>query len=227
MCFNATSSFIGAGVIGVAGVATLALVRDKRQVPFAALPLLFAAHQALEGWTWLELDGSHDAQLSGWGVHMWVMFAWALLPIYVPWAVWLMEPDQRRRRWLSGTMVVGGLLAIYMVYLSVQPEIGVQVLDHNLAYELGAPFSGAWLAVPYVFATCFGPMMSSYRWVIALGVGNLIAMTIAAIIKAADYSSIWCTLAAFLSLIIFGHFLSQSLGRGTGRPVGLRAPQPV
>lgn len=227
MCFNATSSFIGAGVIGVAGVATLTLVRDKRQLPFAALPLLFAAHQALEGWTWLELDGSSDARLAGWGVHMWVMFAWALLPIYVPWAVWLMEPDRRRRGWLRWPMVIGGALAIYMVYLAVQPEIGVQVIDSNLAYQLGAPFSGVWLAVPYVFATCFGPMMSSYRWVIALGVGNLIAMTIAAIIKAADYSSIWCTLAAFLSLIVFGHYLSQYTGRGTGRPVGGPQPQPA
>lgn len=223
MCFNATASFVGAGVIGAAGIATLTLVRDKRQLPFAALPLLFAIHQALEGWTWLELDHSADAALSGPGVHMWVMFAWAILPIYVPWSVWLMEPDPRRRRWLIPPMVVGGALAIFMVYLSVQPEIGVKVIAHNLAYELGVPFSGAWLAVPYVFATCFAPMMSSYRWVIAMGVGNLIAMSIAAIIKAADYSSLWCTLAAFLSLIVFGHFLTQYTGRATGAPVGRAA----
>ncbi len=207
-------------MIGAAGVATLALVRDKRQLPFAALPLLFAIHQALEGWTWLELDGATDARLTGPGVHMWVLFAWAILPIYVPWSVWVMERDPRRRRWLIAPMAVGGLLALFMLYLSVQPEIGVQVIARNLAYELGVPFSGAWLAVPYVFATCFAPMMSSYRWVVALGVGNLVAMTIAALIKAADYSSIWCTLAAFLSLIVFGHYLSQYTGRFVGPPVG-------
>lgn len=218
MCFNATASFVGAGIVGAAGVATLTLVKDKRQLPFAALPLLFAAHQALEGWTWLELNHSADAQLSGWGVHLWVMFAWALLPIYVPWAVWLMEPDPRRRRWLLAPLVVGGALAIYMVYLAVQPAIGVAVIDHNLDYRLGAPFSAAWLAVPYVFATCFGPMMSSFKWVIALGVGNLIGMSIAAAIKAADYSSIWCTIAAFLSLIVFGHFLHQYTSRATPGP---------
>lgn len=211
MCFSATASFVGAGVIGAAGVATLTLVRDKRQLPFAALPLLFALHQALEGVTWLELEGSADAMLRGWGVHMWVMFAWALLPIYVPWAVWLMERDEKRRKLLVVPLVVGGVLAAYMFYLAIQPEIGVEVLSHNLDYELGVPFSAALLAVPYVFATCFAPMMSTYRWVFALGLGNLIAMSIAAIIKAADYSSIWCTLAAFLSLIVFGHFVSERL----------------
>lgn len=209
MCFSATASFVGAGVIAVAGVATLPLVRDKRQLPFAALPLLFALHQALEGVTWLRLDGADEAVLSGWGVHMWVMFAWALLPVYMPWAVWLMERDERRRRLLLAPLTVGGALAAYMFYLAIQPGIGVAVIESNLDYELGVPFSAALLAIPYVFATCFGPMLSSYRWVIALGVGNLVAMSIAAAIKAADYSSIWCTLAAFLSLIVFGHFAAQ------------------
>ena len=227
MCFSATASFVGAGVIGAAGVATLPFVRDLRQLPFATLPLLFAIHQALEGWTWLELDGSSDAALSGPGVHMWVMFAWAILPIFIPWSVWLMETDPRRRRWLWAPMVVGGILAVYMAYLAVQPTIEVKVIDSHLDYLLGVPFSAALLAVPYVFATCFAPMMSSARWVIALGVGNLIAMTIAAIIKAADYSSIWCTLAAFLSLIVFGHFVSQARGHKNKAPAPTPEPQPV
>ena len=37
------------------------------------------------------LDGRESALLAGPGVHSWVIFAWALLPIYVPWAVWLIE----------------------------------------------------------------------------------------------------------------------------------------
>lgn len=209
MCFSATASFVGAGVIGAAGVATLTLVRDKRQLPFAALPLLFAIHQALEGWTWLELGHTPGGHLTGPGVHLWVMFAWAVLPMYVPWSVWLMETDPRRRNLLRWPVIIGGLLGIYMFYLAFQPDIGVANNDHNLAYDLGITYSGVWLAVPYVFATCIAPMMSSYRFVIAMGVGNFIAMTIAAIINMADYASLWCTLAAFLSLIVFAHFVDE------------------
>lgn len=209
MCFSATASFVGAGVIGAAGVATLTLVRQPRELPFAALPLLFAVHQALEGVTWLALDGRTDADLTGWGVHAWVMIAWAVLPAYVPWAVWLMEQHPLRRRLLSVTSVVGLALSGYMVYLAVQPAVAVSDDSGNLDYHLGVPFSAALLAVPYVFATCFGPMFSSRGWVVALGVGNLVAMTIAALLKAADYASIWCTLAAFLSLIVFAHFASS------------------
>jgi hypothetical protein len=209
MCFSATASFAGAAVITGAGVAALTMVDDKRQIPFAALPLAFGVHQALEGVTWLELDGATDAALTGWGTHLWVLFAWAILPLYVPWAVWLMEPDTRRRRWLLAPLAVGAVLFVVMLIQALQPEIQVSVVAHNLDYQLGLPFPAWVLAAPYVFATCIGPAMSSYRWVVAFGIANFIAMSLAAVIEARDYSSLWCTFAAFLSLMIVGHFWSQ------------------
>ncbi|WCO67014.1 hypothetical protein PO878_21205 [Iamia majanohamensis] len=215
MCFSAEASFAGAAVITAAGVGALALVEERRQVPFAALPLLFGIHQALEGWTWLELDGRTEAALSGVGVHSWVMFAWALLPIYVPWAVWLMEDDPRRRRWMAGLMAVGGALAVFMFVQAVQPEVSVRVVADNLDYRLGVGFSAVYLAVPYVAATCLTPALSTRGWVRAFGIANFLAMGTAAIIEAKDYSSIWCTLAAFLSLMILGHFLAQRRAAGT------------
>jgi len=206
MCFSATASFVGAAVITTAGVAALTMVDDKRQIPYAALPLGFGIHQALEGATWLALDGAPSAALTGWGVHLWVVFAWAFLPFYVPFAVWLMEPDPRRRRWLLAPWAVGSVLAVSMLVQALQPEITVAVIDGNLDYQLHVPFLAVVVAVPYVFATCVGPAMSSYRWVAAFGVANFGAMGLATLIEARDYSSIWCTLAAFLSLMIVGHF---------------------
>lgn len=216
MCFNAEASFIGAAVIAPAGIAALAMVRDKREIPFAALPLLFAGHQALEGWTWLELDGATNAELSGWGVHLWVLYAWALLPIYVPWSVWLVEPDERRRRWMVPLVAVGGLLAAFMAVQAVQPEVQVTVVGQNLDYHLGLPFSALWLGVPYVLATCLTPILSSFRWIMGFGVANFVAMSAAAIIQSKDYSSMWCTFAAFLSLMIVGHFGYQTWLRRRG-----------
>lgn len=67
--FSAEASFAGAAVVTGAGLGALALVKEKREVPFAALPLLFGIHQALEGLTWVALDGRPDARLSGFGVH--------------------------------------------------------------------------------------------------------------------------------------------------------------
>ena len=57
MCFSAAADFTAAAGVGAVGVATLARVRTPRLAPFAALPLLFAAHQATEGVVWLGFDG--------------------------------------------------------------------------------------------------------------------------------------------------------------------------
>jgi len=65
MCFSASASFTGAAVIGAAGIASLALCRRPREIPFAALPFAFGVHQALEGVTWLDLNDAPGAVLTG------------------------------------------------------------------------------------------------------------------------------------------------------------------
>ena len=57
MCFSATANFVGSGVLGGLGVATLAKVKHRREWMFAALPTMFALHQFTEGFVWLGLDG--------------------------------------------------------------------------------------------------------------------------------------------------------------------------
>ena len=57
MCFSATANFVGSGVLGAVGVVTLTKVKHRRELLFAALPVLFAIHQFMEGFVWLGLDG--------------------------------------------------------------------------------------------------------------------------------------------------------------------------
>ncbi len=57
MCFSAAASFSAAAVCGGIGAAALRRA-GKRDLMLAAIPIIFAAHQALEGAVWLtEGDG--------------------------------------------------------------------------------------------------------------------------------------------------------------------------
>ena len=99
----------------------------------------------------------------------------------------------------------------------------MRVVDDNLDYRMGIGFSAVWLAFPYVAATCLTPILSTHTWVRAFGIANFLAMGTAALIEAKDYSSIWCTLAAALSLMILGHYLHQRNARaGSPPPAGAR-----
>lgn len=66
----------------------------------------------------------------------------------MPWAVWLIEADPRRRRRMASLMVVGGALAAFMFIQAIQPEIGVRVVDSNLDYQLGVGVSALFSPCP-------------------------------------------------------------------------------
>src|ERR1700744_6632642 len=67
VCFSTSANFVGRAVLGAIGVATIAEVKHRRELLFAAMPCLFALHQFTEGFVWLGLDHkrpsivAHDA----------------------------------------------------------------------------------------------------------------------------------------------------------------------
>ena len=103
-------------VLGAVGVVTLTKVKHRREVLFAALPVLFAIHQFIEGFVWLGLDGilspvvAHDMGAA------FMLYAQGLLPFLLPLSVLLFEPNakSRRRMWLF--VVVGGGTTLYILW---------------------------------------------------------------------------------------------------------------
>jgi hypothetical protein len=55
MCFSATASFIAFGVTGAIGLASVSRIRSSNELPLAAIPLVFASQQGIEGLLWLTL----------------------------------------------------------------------------------------------------------------------------------------------------------------------------
>ena len=53
MCFSATASFSAGVVLLGLGTLTLKSARGRRELPLAAIPLLFAIQQLTEGVIWL------------------------------------------------------------------------------------------------------------------------------------------------------------------------------
>ena len=223
MCFSAEASFVGAAVVGGVGVATLSQVRKPRELVYGTLPLAFAVHQFLEGVTWVRLHDRPTAVLDDWPVRLWVIYAWALLPLWVPLGVWLIETDARRKRWLLALIAVGAIDLAYMATGAFQLDISVRVVSSELDYVLPYP-APVLLAIPYILTTCVAPLLSSFRWVRAFGAANIVALSAAAWIQSRDFSSIWCTFAAFLSVLILLHFREQ---RRRGAEIGAPAPSPA
>lgn len=172
---------------------------------FAAIPLVFGAHQLLEGVIWGQLEDSGQAAVRTPAVEAWLLIAWVLLPVYVPLAVRRFEPDARRRAWMLGLAVVGAATGALLAVESVVAEVSVSASPHHLQYSV-AGMRALPVAFPYVAATCGPLLVSSHRFVVRFGLALLAAMAVTAVLDARAFSSVWCFFAALLSTGLFVHY---------------------
>ena len=123
MCFSATASFAAAAVTGVLGLMALGRAHGRGQFVLAATPTIFAIQQAIEGTLWLALEGGAGALAINL-TYAYLFFAEAWWPAFVPVAVLLVEPDERRRRFIMLTLGVGLAVGAYLFWIvfSAQPR---------------------------------------------------------------------------------------------------------
>jgi len=204
VCFNAAASFGSAVVIGGIGGATLPLVHDRRQIPFASLPLIFCVHQLLEGVVWMQIHAAGGTTVRTPAVEVWLLIAWVLLPVLIPLSVRWFEPDPRRRNLMLGLAGLGVLVGAYLGIGSMVWSTVAEANRHHLEYRI--PAHGWLMAIPYVAAT-IGPMLaSSARFVVRFGLAMLGAMALTVVVDAKAFSSMWCFFAALLSVGLYLHY---------------------
>jgi hypothetical protein len=205
VCFSASANFIGSAVLGAIGVATLAEVKHRRELLFAAMPLLFALHQFTEGFVWLGLDGklpsivAHDAGAA------YVLYAQGLLPFVFPLSIFLIEPTPNRRRRMLDFTLLGGALAVYILWGLIAYPLQVYARAHGIVY-LNRMTTTDVVAVLYVAATCGALFFSGFRTLLVLGWLNLIGLLVVILVRRYEFTSIWCAYAAAVSVIIYFFF---------------------
>ena len=217
MCFSATASFTGSAVIAAVGVATISRARHPKEWLFAAVPLLFAWHQFNEGMVWLGLGQNLPiGTLHGWGF-AYMIYAQALLPFLMPLAVWLIEPNSNRGRWIMPFLIVGVGLAAYILWALLSFDTTIFARDHSVEYH-NPGTSHLSVAILYVIVTCGALFFSGYRYIVILGALNLIGVIAVMLIKAYAFSSVWCAYAAIISTLIYMHFHRRRRAEAMGAP---------
>jgi hypothetical protein len=204
MCFSATASFsAGALLLGI-GVLTLKSVSRPREWPFAAIPLLFAVQQLIEGVIWLTF--SYEAPLlNSVMTHVYSFFSHVLWPVYVPVAVLLMEPAGWRRRVLLAFVAAGAAVGAYLLYVLVAFPVASRPTGQHIEY-VSPHFFAAVTMTLYLLSTALSPLLSTHRMVVVFGVLALASFGAAYAFYATWFISVWCFFAALLSAVVYLHF---------------------
>ena len=205
MCFSATANFVGSGVLASVGVVTLTRVKHRRELLFAALPLLFAIHQFIEGFVWLGLDGILSPQVAHNMGAAFMLYAQGLLPFLLPLSVFLFEPTAKSRQRMLPFLVLGAATTLYILWALTAFPTQIYVKANSIVYINQATNNEA-VAVAYVIATCGSLFFSKIRPMIIFGAANLAILLVVMEVKRYAFTSLWCAYAAVASVIILAYF---------------------
>jgi len=215
MCFSATASFTAGAVLLGIGTLTLKAARRPCEWPFAAIPLLFAIQQLIEGVIWLTF-GADVPLLNTVMTHAYSFFSHVLWPVYLPVAVLMIEPPGGRRRTLTALVLAGSVVGIYLLYVLVAFPVVSRPTGQHVEYD-SPHFFAAEVMTLYLASTTVSPLLSTLRGVKVFGALALLSFGAAYYFYATWFISVWCFFAALLSTAIYIHFAWRPTERGGSR----------
>jgi hypothetical protein len=209
VCFSAQADLVGGVVLGAIGIDTLRHVGPRREyLPLAALPLMFAGHQLVEAFVWWGLQGHLSDTVTDIATWLYLLFAFVLLPVYVPTAVFVAEASGRRRRVIRWSIVVGGIVSALLLAAMARGPVTASLDDWHIRYGTGldaaVPIVGA-----YIVATCGSLLLSTNRILVRFGLVNLVAVFVIAAFVIEGFASLWCAWAALASGAVALHLRRQ------------------
>jgi hypothetical protein len=121
-----------------------------------------------------------------------------VLPTFVPWAVWRIEPPGPRQQVMAGMTAVGAFVSLSLLAAMLVGPVQVRAHAHHLAYSTGLSAGGLVVAL-YLLATCGSLVLSSERVIRWFGVVNVLAVGLIGLVLLDGFASVWCAWAAVTS----------------------------
>lgn len=205
MCFSPTASFITAAVTGTVGVLSLTRASTRRELPLAAMPLIFAIQQCIEGALWLTLPEASQRPLAFGLVGLFLYFAQVFWPVYAPLAILLIEPSKQRQRLIGLCLAVGVTVSVYLLLGLLGKPHSAAIIDDHIVYGTEVTFSVT-LGLAYLSATCLPLLLSSRRAVVGIGIVVILGATVTYFAYWEWFASVWCFFAAASSALILLYF---------------------
>jgi hypothetical protein len=207
MCFSALASFSAGAALLVIGGSSALRTRHAAELPYALIPFCFGVQQLLEGALWLSLPQPQQC-LSALLTQGYSTFSQVIWPIYIPLAVYLLEPPGWRRHAIGLIALAGAVVGLYLLWYMVHVPVVAEFSDQHIAYVF-PHFHQPLATVLYLFAACVSPLLSRWPRVRLFGLLAILSLLTTAYFYAQWFISIWCFFAAMLSAVVWLQFAAQ------------------
>lgn len=216
MCFSATVSYGAAAVLVATGTVTSLTNKSKEQRMVAAIPFLFGVQQAAEGIVWQTMGLESATLMRQFGSVLFVTVALVIWPSWLPWSLYQIEQNEKRRKILKAIGFMGVGVSCLAAWVLSGTEVHAYQAGHSLNYTFPT-MKRFWPAnidfLLYDIPTMVPFFVSSLRTVKIAGALVFIGMVAAGLINREATTSIWCFFAALISFYIAWNVLWVQRGR--------------
>lgn len=179
------------------------------QRALAMLPIFFGIQQFSEGLVWLSLSDVSFFK------NIFLFFAYFFWPVWIPFSLWIAEKDPKNKRLLFLCLILG--IAVGASFGLVIPDIIPVMYRHSIHYASLHKYSKEAIYIGtalYGIATIAPFFISTLRkaWI----VGSLILLSgiIVYWIDNFYFVSMWCFVAAIISLTLLFILKTPKIGYG-------------
>ena len=199
MCFSAQADLVGGAVVSGIGIDVLRHVQGRRRyLPLASLPLMLGLHQIDEAFVWWGLQGHVSAGIGRLAIWLYLLFAFVVLPVYVPVAVMCIETVRVRRQAMIPLVALGTVVSTILLAAMIRGPVVAELRHLHLGYHTDL-HAGGLVVMLYVLATCGAMLASGYPDIAIFGVVNLVAVAVLSRLTLDGFASLWCGWAAIAS----------------------------
>lgn len=204
MCFSETASFGAAAILTTIGVFTLKKVEKPNQILFASIPLLFATQQFVEAFVWMSLLHPKYAALEYYATFIFLLFAQVIWPLFVPLSMYHLELKKPQKFILLIIAILGILVSIYRLFWLLDVNVTAKIIEHHITYKFDERTEFAkYYNVVYFLTTVVATFISTRKNMKTLGITILISVIISRIFFYQYFISVWCFMAAIISVFIY------------------------
>lgn len=141
-------------------------------------------------------------------VTFYVLIAYVLWPIYIPYAAYRTEPGKRRKKIIIAFQVIGFCTGAIFLYSILSEPVHYSIDCCHITYNISSPHL---ILAPYLLAVSIPFLVSSQRGLVLFGAAVTISCGAAAYLaNAPGFPSLWCFFAAALSGGLYLHFRSAA-----------------
>ena len=202
MCFSAQASIVAGIVLVSIGIAALRHMKDRQYVYLKLIPIFFGIQQFFEALVWITGDHPHLPLLS-FGKYGFLLFAFIVWPLWIPWSVLYAERDLQRKKMLYSVLFVGALTSVYLAWKMLFFPVTVSLSCNHVQYILGGKVQGWFPFLGYMIATVAPFFIARHRILHYMGVAVVVSIIVSAYFYTVFFTSVWCFFSALLSGIIY------------------------